>query len=193
MFEYGVFRSTDNGATWQNVYVGEPDDGSLGSFLAIRYEVAAAKLPNGKTRLYVYEGANPVDTDGDGDLDKASFILRTDDARRRPRRSRSCQAPRTASRQDCSAWLADIPQRLLTLNDGLWTLQFQDLTPNPNNPLGDVIGGTQDNGTLAYSGSRTWLNFVSGDGGQAGIDAGHGNTRIACRREVACGRPLVLL
>src|SRR5215211_1475673 len=26
-------------------------------------------------------------------------------------------------------------------------------TPNPNNPLGDVIGGTQDNGTLAYSGA----------------------------------------
>jgi len=95
--------------------------------------------------------------------------------------SADCDAPARnlsgVDLQDCRAWLADIPQRLFTLNDGLRTLQFQDLTPNPNNPLGDVIGGTQDNGTLAYSGSRTWLNFVSGDGGQAGIDAGQGNIR----------------
>jgi hypothetical protein len=306
MFEYGVFRSTDNGATWQNVYVGEPDDGSLGSFLGIRYEVAAAKLPNGKTRLYVYEGANPVDTDGDGDLDKASFILRTDDARaatpsftrlsssedgtpgfssfgicagqcsydmpiasppgkpnevwiggvtqygelppypgadrsngrnimrstnggvsftdmsgdardpfeanhpdvhifgfvpgsgptiafigsdggvtrtngRYVNDSSDCDEPARnlagVDLQDCRDWLSAIPQRLFTMNAGLRTLQFQDLTPNPNNPLGDVIGGTQDNGTLAYSGTGTWLNFVSGDGGQAGIDAGQGNIR----------------
>jgi hypothetical protein len=297
MFEYGVFRSTDNGATWQNVYIGEPDDGSLGALLGIRYEVAAAKLPSGKTRLYVYEGANPVDTDGDGDLDKASFILRTDDARaagpsftklsssedgtpgfssfnicggqcsydmpiasppgkpnevwiggqtmygelppyagadrsngrnvmrstnggvsftdmsgdardpfeanhpdvhifgfvpgsgatiafigsdggvmrtngRYVNDSADCDEPgRNLSGvdlKDCRDWLADIPQRLFTMNAGLRTLQFQDLTPNPTNPLGDVIGGTQDNGTL---------NFVSGDGGQAGIDARQGNIR----------------
>jgi hypothetical protein len=306
MFEYGVFRSTDNGATWQNVYVGEPDDGSLGSFLGIRYEVAATRLSSGKTRLYVYEGANPVDTDGDGDLDKASFVLRTDDARaaspsfttlssaedgtpgfssfnicggqcsydmpiavpagkpnevwiggvtqygelppyagadrsngRNIMRSTNggvsftdmsgdardpfeanhpdvqilafvpgsgptiafvgsdggvvrtngryvddsvdCDEPaRNLSGidlQDCRDWLADIPQRLFTMNAGLRTLQFQDLAPNPNDPLGDVIGGTQDNGTLAYDGSGTWLNFVSGDGGQSGIDARRGNIR----------------
>jgi hypothetical protein len=306
MFEYGVFRSTDNGATWQNVYVGEPDDGSLGSFLGIRYEVAAARLPNGKTRLYVYEGANPVDTNGDGVLDKASFILRTDDARAgspsftklssavdgtpgfssfnicagqcsydmpiasppgRPNEvwiggvtqygelppypgadrsngrnimrstdggtsftdmsgdardpfeanhpdvhifgfvpgpgptlafigsdgglmrtngryvddSSDCDEPARnlsgVDLADCRDWLSDVPQRLFTLNRGLRTLQFQDLTPNPNDPLGDVIGGTQDNGTLGYSGTGTWLNFVSGDGGQAGIDARQGNIR----------------
>jgi hypothetical protein len=306
MFEYGVFRSTDNGATWQNVYVGEPDDGSLGSFLGIRYEVAAARLPNGKTRLYVYEGANPVDTNGDGVLDKASFILRTDDARAAspsftklssavdgtpgfssfnicagqcsydmpiasppgkpnevwiggvtqygelppyPGADRSngrnimrstdggtsftdmsgdardpfeanhpdvhifgfvpgpgptlafigsdgglmrtngryvddssdCDEPARnlsgVDLADCRDWLSDVPQRLFTLNRGLRTLQFQDLTPNPNDPLGDVIGGTQDNGTLGYSGTGTWLNFVSGDGGQAGIDARQGNIR----------------
>jgi hypothetical protein len=306
MFEYGVFRSTDNGATWQNVYVGEPDDGSLGSFLGIRYEVAAARLPNGKTRLYVYEGANPVDTNGDGVLDKASFILRTDDARAaapsftklssavdgtpgfssfnicagqcsydmpiaspagKPNEvwiggvtqygelppyagadrsngrnimrstnggvsftdmsgdardpfeanhpdvhifgfvpgpgptlafigsdgglmrtngryvddSSDCDEPARnlsgVDLADCRDWLSDVPQRLFTLNRGLRTLQFQDLTPNPNDPLGDVIGGTQDNGTLGYSGTGTWLNFVSGDGGQAGIDARQGNIR----------------
>jgi hypothetical protein len=304
MFEYGVFRSTDNGATWQNIYVGEPDDGSLGAFLGIRYEVAAARLPNGKTRLYIYEGANPVDVDGDGVLDKGSQVLRTDDARaaspsitnlssaedgtpgfssfqicggqcsydmpiavpagkpnevwiggqtqygelppyagadrsngrnlvrstnggvsftdmsgdaRNPfeaghpdvqiiafvpnsnptiafvgsdggvlrtngrylNNSAACDSRNLSGvdLKDCRDWLSDIPRRIFTMNEGLRTLQFQDLTPNPNNPLGDVIGGTQDNGTLGYSGSKTWLNFVSGDGGQSGIDAKNGNIR----------------
>ena len=63
------------------------------------------------------------------------------------------------------------------MNAGLRTLQFQDLQPNPSDPLGEAIGGTQDNGTLGFSGSGTWLNFVSGDGGQSGIDVTQGNIR----------------
>src|SRR5215211_5659656 len=47
----------------------------------------------------------------------------------------------------------------------------------PQQPARGRDRGTQDNGTLAYSGSGTWLNFVSGDGGQAGIDARQGNIR----------------
>jgi hypothetical protein len=308
MFEYGVFRSTNNGGSFQNIYVGEPDDGSTnpgGTPLGIRYELAAAKLANGNTRLYVYEGKNEVDVDDDGDLDKASQVLRTDNARaatpafqnltsnvdgtpgfssfdicggqcsydmpiavspknpdvvmiggqtqygelppyagadrsngRNIVLSRNAGAlftdmsgeakdpfeanhpdvqiiafhptnpnilfiasdgglVRTSGRYtddssdcsepdrnlsgvdltDCRLWLSFIPDDLITLNDGLRTLQFQDLTPNPSNPLRDVIGGTQDNGTLGFTGGRTWLNFVSGDGGQAGIDATQGNIR----------------
>jgi hypothetical protein len=306
MFEYGIFRSTDNGATWENIYVGEPDDGSLGALLGIRYELAAARLPNGKTRLYVYEGANEADNDGDGDLDEASFVLRSDDARaaspsftklsssedgtpgfssfdicggqcsydmpiavppgkpdevwiggqtqygelppyagadrsngrnvvrstnagvsftdmsgdaRDPfeanhpdvqilafvpgsnptiafigsdggvvrtgggyvNDSADCDEPARnlsgVDLKDCRDWLSSIPRRLIPINAGLRTLQFQDLTPNPNNPLRDVIGGTQDNGTLGYDGDGSWLNFVSGDGGQSGIDAKRGNIR----------------
>ena len=46
MFDYGVFRLTGAGAP-QNIYAGAgPDPAGLG----IRYEVAAAKLANGKTR-----------------------------------------------------------------------------------------------------------------------------------------------
>ena len=306
MFEYGVFRASNAGGVPQKIYQGEPDDGSTnpGSTpLGIRYEIAATKLPNGKTRIYVHEGANPVDANGDGKLDKASQVLRTDDARAAtpvftnlsspvdgtpgfssfnicagqcsydmpiavapgrpnevwiggvtqyselppyagPDRSngrnmmRSTNAGvsftdgsgdarvpfeanhpdqhafafvpsnpnivfygsdggvvRTNGRyvdtsgvcagrgltgvdlKDCQDWLSNVPERLITMNAGLRTLQFQDLSVNPNDPLHDVIGGTQDNGTLGYDGSRTWLNFVSGDGGQSGIDAVSGNIR----------------
>ena len=78
---------------------------------------------------------------------------------------------------ECQMFLSFIPDDLITMNAGLRTLQFQDLQPNPSNPLGEAIGGTQDNGTLGFSGSGTWLNFVSGDGGQSGIDATQGNIR----------------
>lgn len=79
---------------------------------------------------------------------------------------------------NCLAFLSRIPTKLTTLNAGLGTLQFQSLGVNPNNPLGDVLGGTQDNGTLAFSGTNTWFLGVTGDGGNSGIDAVNGNIRF---------------
>ena len=49
-------------------------------------------------------------------------------------------------------------------------MQFQSLTPNPKNSSGDVIGGTQDNGTWAFTGSPEWFESIGGDGGQSAID-----------------------
>lgn len=306
MFEYGVFRSTSNGTVHQNIYFGVPDDGSTnpgGAPLGIRYEVAAAKLANGKTRLYVHDGRNEVP--GPTGLVDASRVLRTDDARAATPTFQMLSSPtrgtpgyssfdicggqcsydmpiavspanpdvvmiggqtqygelppyagadrsngrnivlsrdagvlftdmsgeakdpfeanhpdvqilafhpknpnilfigsdggivRTSGRYvddssdcaepdrnlsglnltECQMFLSSIPDELITMNAGLRTLQFQDLQPNPSNPLGEAIGGTQDNGTLGFSGSGTWLNFVSGDGGQSGIDATQGNIR----------------
>ena len=301
MFDYGVFRMTGGGAP-QNVYAGAgPDPAGLG----IRYEVAAAKLAGGKTRLYVYDGRNQIDANNDNEPEDASRVLRTDDARaatpvfqmlsspargtngytsfdicaqqcsydmpiavsptnpdlvmiggqtqyeelppyagpdksngrnimlsrnagvlftdmsgeakdpfeanhpdvqiiafhpkssnilfigsdggvmrtngRYVNDSSDCsEADRNLSGVDlteCQLVLSHIPDDLVNMNAGLRTLQFQDLQPNPSNPLREAIGGTQDNGTLGFSGSGTWLNFVSGDGGQSGIDAKQGNIR----------------
>ena len=72
---------------------------------------------------------------------------------------------------DCQAWLSQVPNRLITMNAGLNTLQFQNLAVDPSNPSTRAFGGTQDNGTLAYTGSDTWLLPVTGDGGDSGIDA----------------------
>jgi hypothetical protein len=78
---------------------------------------------------------------------------------------------------DCQMWLAAIPTSITTLNNGLGTLQYQSLSVNVQNPLNDIMGGTQDNGTHAFS-SGNWFVTVFGDGGQSGIDPVNANNRF---------------
>lgn len=84
---------------------------------------------------------------------------------------------------DCQAWLSAVPTELTALNDGLSTLQFQSASLNPQDPTGDVMGGTQDNGTWAGSltgngnGAGKWFETINGDGGQSGVDAVNPNIR----------------
>lgn len=79
---------------------------------------------------------------------------------------------------DCQAWLKAVPTQINTLNAGLSTLQFQSVSVDPQHPLTDVIGGTQDNGTIAYSGTSTGMESVGGDGGQSAINASSPNIRM---------------
>ena len=79
---------------------------------------------------------------------------------------------------DCLGWLRRVPTRLTTLNDGLATIQFQSLSVNPSDPTGDLMGGTQDNGTWLFSGSPEWLETIDGDGGQSGYDADNQDIRV---------------
>jgi hypothetical protein len=78
---------------------------------------------------------------------------------------------------DCQRLLSAIPASIEPVNAGLNTIQFQSLSFNPANPTGDLLGGTQDNGTWSFTGSPTWLESVGGDGGQSGFDAGQPSTR----------------
>jgi len=80
---------------------------------------------------------------------------------------------------DCEAWLSSVPHRLITMNAGLRTLQFEDIAIDPRNPLNDLLGGTQDNATPAYAGDPNgeWVNTMSGDGGNSGIDVKNSNLR----------------
>jgi hypothetical protein len=78
----------------------------------------------------------------------------------------------------CHELLAGVPNSIAPLNDGLRDLQFQSLSFNPANPGGDLLGGTQDNGTWSLTPpSTTGLETVGGDGGQSGFDAGNGTIR----------------
>ena len=81
-----------------------------------------------------------------------------------------------ASQATCHRLLSAVPNALINMNKNLSTLQFQSLSFNPLNPRGELIGGTQDNGTWHYDGSaRTWYQIMYGDGGQSGIDAVNGS------------------
>ena len=62
---------------------------------------------------------------------------------------------KTADLADCHQWLSSVPHRIVNLNDGLADLQFVQLSTDPKNPLGDLLGGTQDNGTFSYSATLT--------------------------------------
>jgi hypothetical protein len=81
---------------------------------------------------------------------------------------------------DCSAWLSKVPTTILSLNHGLRTLQFQSLSLNVQNPRNDIMGGTQDNGTEAFSGGEdaSWFVTIFGDGGQSGVDVRNPNNRF---------------
>src|SRR5213080_5290739 len=78
---------------------------------------------------------------------------------------------------DCRQWLLKIPTSITSLNDGLGTLQYQSLSLNPANPLHDLLGGTQDNGTHAFN-NGNWFVTIFGDGGQSGISAFNANIRF---------------
>lgn len=80
---------------------------------------------------------------------------------------------------DCRSWLSAVPNRLFSLNAGLGDLQFYSVAFNPANPSGSLLGGTQDNGTLVYSGTTTWLQTSGGDGGSSGFDAADPNITYA--------------
>jgi len=72
----------------------------------------------------------------------------------------------------CKSLLWRVPDRLISLNEGLSTLQFQSLSASPKNPKHELQGGTQDNGTFVFTGNKdTWMQEIYGDGGQSGYSA----------------------
>jgi len=71
----------------------------------------------------------------------------------------------------CQTMLSRVPTRLFFLNKGLQTMQFYNVSVDPQAPLRRMIGGLQDNGTIWMDGStsdRVWKPlFPSGDGTSA--------------------------
>jgi hypothetical protein len=71
----------------------------------------------------------------------------------------------------CRSLLSRVPNQLVNMNNGLHTLQFQSLSVSAQRPKNLLQGGTQDNGTFQYNGSRNvWPQIIYGDGGQSGFN-----------------------
>ena len=70
----------------------------------------------------------------------------------------------------CKSLLWRLPDQLYSLNEGLSTLQFQNLSASPKNPKNLLQGGTQDNGTFEFTGDKDkWFQEIYGDGGLSGF------------------------
>jgi hypothetical protein len=80
-----------------------------------------------------------------------------------------------ASLATCQAVTKRIPERIESINRGLNTLHFYQMTYNPNRP-GELAGGTQDNGSwMRVPGTKTWIETFVADGAYNGFDADDAN------------------
>jgi len=90
--------------------------------------------------------------------------------------SRGLNADDTAM---CKRLLSRVANQLINMNNGLSTLQFQSLSVSAQQPLNLLQGGTQDNGTFQFNGSRiVWPQIIYGDGGQSGFNAANDAMRF---------------
>jgi hypothetical protein len=146
-----VLMSMDAGANWTDV------TGDVGGESMHPDQHALAFVPGNPSQFFVGSDGGVIRTSGQW-ADASS----------------QCDSRPSLSGQnlaDCKMWLKQIPTQLQVLNQGLPTLQMNQISVSPFHPTDDALAGTQDNGTIAYSGSRTWYLPLTGDGGDNGFDA----------------------
>ena len=146
----GILLSQDAGAHWSDVTrdAASPTTGTHPDQHALATDPA--------NPLIFFEGS-------DGGVIRSSGQL-TDT-------SSNCPAGFGPYSTECLELLSAVPTKLTTLNQGLSTLQFQGIVPNPRDPS-KIIGGTQDNGTwLGKAGQTAWNQTIYGDGGVPAFDA----------------------
>jgi hypothetical protein len=166
----GILRSTS---------AGDPDPSNNNrTFTDLTFDATSPSTPHGihpDQHALVFMPGNPeVWWEGsDGGLMRSSGIY-TDTSSQCS--ARGLNATETTT---CQRLLSSIPTVLTSLNNGLDTLQFQSLSINPAKPTGELLGGTQDNGTFRYQGSSTyWPQTMDGDGGQSGFNAANPTIRF---------------
>jgi hypothetical protein len=178
-YQYGELGGRSNGrAVLLSTTAGDPDPANGNrTFTDLTQDASSELTPNGihpdQHALVVspddpaifFEGSDGGVVRSDGTYDDLSKQCET-----RPISELSKIA--------CRRLLSRVPHRLFSLNAGLSTLQFQSLSVNPTSPLRNLQGGTQDNGTLEFTGSRSWKQIIYGDGGQSGFDAAKPDIRF---------------
>lgn len=160
---FGIFRSNDGGATWTRAAAAGASCGSqcwydlviavepavaenvwFGGVFLYRSTDGAASFRNVLNGIHVDQHALTFDPRNPGTLYAGNDggIFRTTTAG--------------------SSWQS--------LNTNLALTQFYSgISAHPTDPTA-ALGGTQDNGTLEYSGVAIWQNVVGGDGGFTAID-----------------------
>jgi hypothetical protein len=151
-----VMMSTDAGLTWKDM-TGDPQGESMHPD-----QHAVVFVPGNPNQFFAGSDGGVIRTNGKF-VDGSSMC-----------NGRGLNAAFLA---DCQAWLSRIPAKLEPVNAGLATLQMNSIGVSPF--LADTAStGTQDNGTLSFSGSTTWGLPLTGDGGDSGFDATEPKTRF---------------
>jgi hypothetical protein len=162
----GVMRSQDAGVDFTDMTQADSNPTAQSSGLSIHPDQHALVTPPGMPNtLFIADDGGVFRVNGD----TAGFTNASSQCSGRGLNGNDLS--------DCQAWLAKIPTSITSLNNGLATLQFQSLSYDPSNPLGTLLGGTQDNGTQLLSGGN-WSVNVFGDGGQSGISPFNSNVRF---------------
>jgi hypothetical protein len=153
-----VLMSTDAGATWTDM------TGDVGGESMHPDQHGVAFVPGNPDKFFVGSDGGIIRTSGEW-ADASSQC----DTR---------NLPSAADLADCHAWLSRIPTELTVMNAGLATLQMNSISVSPYSPDDTAMTGTQDNGTLAFTGSPHWYLPLTGDGGNSGFDATDAHLRF---------------
>jgi Arc-like DNA binding domain len=154
------------------------------SFTDMTYDATDNAHPNGIHPDQHSIVTNPADwkqfiETGDGGVIRSNGVF-VDDSADCPAIVRPSSNPDTTAARLalCRAVTSRIPQRLESLNKGLNTLHFYQVTFNPNRP-GELAGGTQDNGSwMRVPGTSTWIETFVADGAFNGFDAKDANYSV---------------
>jgi hypothetical protein len=148
-----VLRSTDAGATWNDM-TGDTETPPL---LTHPDQHAIAFSPDDPGVAFIGSDGGLVRTSG-------TYVDR----------SAACPTRTLPTNENrlCTQLLRSVPQRIITMNGGLSTLQFQSISISPPGQPLELLGGTQDNGTWSYSERGGWISVATGDGGQSVVGTG---------------------
>jgi len=153
--------ATDGGATWSDL----TQDGDPSHAEVIHPDQHAIVTVPGKPLQFI-TGSDGGVVRSDGNFADVSAKCDT----------RGMDAANTAY---CKSLLNRVPNQLINMNNGLSTLQFQSLSASAQRPQNLLQGGTQDNGTFQFNGSRNvWPQVIYGDGGLSGFNVADDTLRF---------------
>jgi len=172
-FSYGEAGGLSNGrAVLRSTTAGDPDPSNNNrTFTDLDFDATSASTPH---ELHVDEHAL-VFMPGNPDIwweGSDGGLMRSSGSYADVSSQCASRGLSPAETTTCERLLSSVSTVLTSLNTGLDTLQFQSLSINPVKPTGELLGGTQDNGTFRYEGSSfLWPETIGGDGGQSGFNA----------------------